>query len=136
MRYFIEGIAANFFDYLLQGPILLSRYIEGAIYPLLENLKKLQSSKAGTTSSILTTEQQTELENFRTKAVETRRVLKELRKNLRVETDALEFWTKVVNIGLVPLLVALAGLGAGARQAPPHAIRGRLHEPQAVLNTR
>jgi hypothetical protein len=38
-------------------------------------------------------------------------VLKELRKNLRVETDALEFWTKVVNIGLVPLLVALAGLG-------------------------
>ncbi|MND09751.1 hypothetical protein D3C83_333170 [compost metagenome] len=30
---------------------------------------------------------------------------------LRVETDALEFWTKVVNIGLVPLLVALIGLG-------------------------
>jgi hypothetical protein len=36
--------------------------------------------------------------------------LKQLRKNLRVETDTLEFWTKVVNIGLVPLLVALAGL--------------------------
>ena len=38
-------------------------------------------------------------------------MLKVLRKNLRVETDALEFWTKVINIGLVPLLVALAGLG-------------------------
>ena len=34
-----------------------------------------------------------------------------LRKNLRVETDRLQFWTKVVNIGLVPLLVALTGLG-------------------------
>ena len=62
------------------------------------------------TSSILTAEQQVELENFRKRAVETRRVLKDLRKNLRIETDALEFWTKVVNIGLVPLLVALAGL--------------------------
>jgi len=37
--------------------------------------------------------------------------LKQLRKNLRVETDTLQFWTKVVNIGLVPLLIALAGLG-------------------------
>jgi hypothetical protein len=27
-----------------------------------------------------------------------------------VDTDRLEFWTKVVNIGLVPLLIALAGL--------------------------
>lgn len=75
-----------------------------------ENLKKLQKSKAGVTSTILTPEQQTELDNFRKKEAETRIALKELRKNLRVETDALEFWTKVVNIGLVPLLVALAGV--------------------------
>jgi len=27
-----------------------------------------------------------------------------------VDTDRLEFWTKVINIGLVPLLVALTGL--------------------------
>ena len=74
-----------------------------------ENLKKLQKTKAGT-STILTPEQQAELDNFRKKAAETRVALKELRKNLRVETDSLEFWTKVVNIGLVPLLVAVAGL--------------------------
>jgi len=85
--------------------------LEDSLNQVQENLKKLQSSKAGTTSSIMTAEQQAELENFRTKAAETRSVLKVLRKNLRVETDALEFWTKVVNIGLVPLLVALAGLG-------------------------
>jgi hypothetical protein len=34
-----------------------------------------------------------------------------LRKNLRVESESLQFWTKVVNIGVVPLLVALLGLG-------------------------
>jgi hypothetical protein len=52
-----------------------------------------------------------EIDNFRKKAAETRVELKEVRKNLRVETDRLQFWTKVVNIGLVPLLVALIGLG-------------------------
>jgi len=75
-----------------------------------ENLQALQRGKSGTASSILTAEQQAELDNFRQRAVETRRELKELRKNLRVESDSLEFWTKVLNIGLVPLLVALAGL--------------------------
>jgi len=85
--------------------------LEDSLNQTQENLKKLQNSKAGVTSSILTAEQQAELENFRVKAAQTRGVLKTLRKNLRVETDTLEFWTKVVNIGLVPLLVALAGLG-------------------------
>jgi ABC-type uncharacterized transport system involved in gliding motility auxiliary subunit len=86
-----------------------------------ENLQALQKGKGGPTSTILTSEQQAELENFRKKATETRRDLKELRKNLRVDSDKLEFWTKVFNIGLVPLLVALAGVvlavGRGRRQA-------------------
>ena len=75
-----------------------------------ENLQALQKGKGGQQGTVLTAEQQAELENFRKKAAETRRDLKELRKNLRVDTDKLEIWTKVVNIGLVPLLVALAGL--------------------------
>lgn len=84
--------------------------LEDSLNQTQENLKKLQASKAGATSTILTAEQQAELDNFRKKAVEARLALKELRKRLRVETDTLEFWTKVFNIGLVPLLVALAGL--------------------------
>ena len=36
--------------------------------------------------------------------------LKEVRKNLRKDTDSLEFWTKVVNIGAMPALVAASGL--------------------------
>ena len=36
---------------------------------------------------------------------------RQVRKNLRRETDALEFWTKVLNIGTMPVLVAISGLG-------------------------
>ena len=36
--------------------------------------------------------------------------LKITRKNLRKETDSLEFWTKVANIGAMPVLVAVTGI--------------------------
>ncbi len=76
-----------------------------------EKLTALQKGRAGAQSMLMSPEQQAEVENFKKKAIETRRDLKELRKNLRVESDALQFWTKVVNIGMVPLLVTLLGLG-------------------------
>ena len=60
--------------------------------------------------AILTPEQQAEMENFRKKSVETRRELKDVRKNLREETETLQLWTKVVNIALVPLLVMVLGI--------------------------
>ncbi len=84
--------------------------LEDSLNKTQENLQALQKAKGGPQSTILTAEQQGEIENFRKKAAETRRDLKVLRKNLRVETDNLELWTKVFNIGLVPLLVALAGI--------------------------
>lgn len=84
--------------------------LEDSLNATQEKLQALQKTRTGAQSTILTPEQQAELENFRKKAAETRRDLKELRKNLRVETDSLELWTKLVNIGLVPLLVAVAGL--------------------------
>ena len=34
-----------------------------------------------------------------------------MRKTLRQDAESLVFWTKVVNIALMPILVALAGLG-------------------------
>ena len=37
--------------------------------------------------------------------------LKEVRKNLRQDAESLVFWTKLANIALMPLLVALLGLG-------------------------
>ena len=75
-----------------------------------EKLAALQKQRAGAPSTILTPEQQAEVENFRKKATETKRDLKELRKNLRVESERLQFWTKLVNIGLMPLAVAALGL--------------------------
>jgi ABC-type uncharacterized transport system involved in gliding motility auxiliary subunit len=86
-----------------------------------EKLSALQKGRGPGAGAILSAEQQTELENFRRKAAETRLALKEVRRELRSESEALQFWTKVVNIALMPLLVAIAGIGYAAlrrRRAP------------------
>jgi ABC-type uncharacterized transport system involved in gliding motility auxiliary subunit len=75
----------------------------------LQELQKAQgpSGKAG---QIMSPEQQAEIERFRKTVAESRIALKEVRRNLRQDAEALVFWTKVANIALMPLLVALAGL--------------------------
>ena len=75
----------------------------------LQELQKAQGS-AGKGGQILSPEQQAELERFRKRVAETRLELKEVRRSLRQDAEALVFWTKVVNIALMPILVALAGL--------------------------
>ena len=85
--------------------------LEDSLNQTQEKLQDLQRGKGATSiTTILTPEQQAEIDNFRKKSVEIRAELKDVRKNLRVDTDRLEIWTKVVNIGLVPLLIAIAGL--------------------------
>jgi ABC-type uncharacterized transport system involved in gliding motility auxiliary subunit len=76
----------------------------------LQALQKGRASGGATGGAILTPEQQAEMENFRKKSVETRRELKDVRKTLREETESLQLWTKVINIGLVPLLVMVLGI--------------------------
>ena len=73
----------------------------------LERLRSPGGDAKGTFSA----EQQAEVDSFRQKAVAMRRELKDVRKDLRADTESLEFWTKVVNIALIPLLVAIAGIG-------------------------
>ena len=75
-------------------------------------LQELQKSQgpAGKSGQILSAEQQAELERFRKTVAEARLQLKEVRKNLRQDAESLVFWTKVANIALMPLLVALIGL--------------------------
>ena len=87
--------------------------LEDELQKTTENLQKLQkSSGAGAKGGqILSPEQQAELENFRTKVAQTRKTLKELRKNLRQDSERLVFLTKVANIALMPILVALLGIG-------------------------
>ncbi len=75
----------------------------------LQELQK-QGGGAGKAGQILSPEQQAELERFRKTVAERRLALKEVRKNLRQDAESLVFWTKVANIALMPLLVALVGL--------------------------
>jgi ABC-type uncharacterized transport system involved in gliding motility auxiliary subunit len=74
-------------------------------------LQELQKAQPGSAKNqILSAEQQEELERFKKTYSETNLALKELRKNLRQDAEALVFWTKVANIAVMPLLVVLAGL--------------------------
>jgi ABC-type uncharacterized transport system involved in gliding motility auxiliary subunit len=77
----------------------------------LQELQKAQSGAKGGGQQIMSAEQQAELERFRKTVAESRLALKEVRKNLRQDAEALVFWTKLANIALMPLLVALFGLG-------------------------
>ncbi len=85
--------------------------LEDSLQDTQKKLESLQRTKAPTGGAvILTAEQQAEIDNFRKRATETRRELKEVRRELRSDTEALEFWTKVTNIGAMPVLVAIAGI--------------------------
>jgi ABC-type uncharacterized transport system involved in gliding motility auxiliary subunit len=76
----------------------------------LEDIQKRRGDAKDKATVVLTPEQQTEVDNFRKRSVEAKKDLKELRRNLRQDTDSLEFWTKVVNIGAMPLLIILIGV--------------------------
>jgi len=76
----------------------------------LQELQKAQGG-AGKNAQILTPEQQAELDRFRKRVAETRLELKEVRRSLRQDAESLVFFTKIVNIALMPILVALVGLG-------------------------
>jgi ABC-type uncharacterized transport system involved in gliding motility auxiliary subunit len=77
-----------------------------------QKLQALQQARGPgqESSTILTPQQQAEIDNFRKISADTRRQLKDVRKELRRDSESLEFWTKVINIGAVPLLVAIAGI--------------------------
>jgi len=77
-----------------------------------QKIKELQARNetGGSQSFILSPAQEKELDKYQKGLVEVSRDLKQVRKNLRRETDALEFWTKLINIGVMPIAVALSGL--------------------------
>jgi len=86
--------------------------LEDELQKTTAKLQELQKLGGGGAKGalIMTPEQQAEIEKFRGRVTETRKELKELRKNLRQDAEALVFWTKLLNIALMPLLVVLSGL--------------------------
>lgn len=84
--------------------------LEDSLQQTQEKLQSLQKAGTPGRSAILTPEQQAEIESFRKKAAETRRELKDVRRDLRADSEALQFWTKVTNIALMPILIVIAGI--------------------------
>jgi ABC-type uncharacterized transport system involved in gliding motility auxiliary subunit len=74
-------------------------------------ISEMQAAKSGSDQKfILSPEQQKELANYKETVAIANKDLKETRKKLRKETDSLEFWTKVMNIGAMPVLVVASGV--------------------------
>lgn len=81
-----------------------------------QRLQALQKQKSGDERFILSREQEAEIQNLRKAEADTRRQLKNVRKELTADIDSLGLTLKVVNIGLVPALVVLLGLLKGLRR--------------------
>ena len=96
----------------------------------LQELQKAQAARQ--IAQILSAEQQAELERFKKTYIETNLALKELRKNLRQDAEALVFWTKVANIALMPLLVALPGCWSRCSAEGTHERPRRRHPGRAA----
>ena len=78
-----------------------------------QRLSALQKEKKGGERFILSKEQQDEIVKLRKAQADTRKQLKNVRKELTSDIDSLGLRLKVVNIALVPALVVLFGLLRG-----------------------
>ena len=81
-----------------------------------QRLNALQREKKGGERYVLSREQQNEIAKFRKAQADTRRQLKNVRKELTAGIDSLGLTLKTVNIALVPALVILFGLFRGLRR--------------------
>ena len=89
--------------------------LEGSLQETQKKLNELQAARKdqGQQRTILSAEQQAELQKFRTKEADAKRELKEVRKDLRREIDSLENRLKWTNIAGMPALVTVFGIGLG-----------------------
>lgn len=84
--------------------------VEDSLQETQRKLNELQRNKEKGQRFVLSPEQQRELENFRKKEAEVKVELKLLRRDLRRDIDAMENVLKLVNIFLMPLIVAFVGI--------------------------
>jgi len=78
-----------------------------------QKLRDLQSQKPGSNALILTSEQQAEITRFREEKVKIRKELRSVQHELQKDIERLEARVQFINIGLIPLLVGIAGVGLG-----------------------
>lgn len=58
-------------------------------------------------STVLSVEQEAEIDLFRSQLLETRKALREVKRNLRRDIDALGDWLAFLNVALVPILIVI-----------------------------
>lgn len=75
-----------------------------------QRVNELQGKKEAGQKFVLSKDQMEEIEKFRTKSAESRKKLREVRRDLRQDVSALETRLKWINIAAVPVLVALVGI--------------------------
>jgi ABC-type uncharacterized transport system involved in gliding motility auxiliary subunit len=73
-------------------------------------LTELQSKRNDQSSLVLSPEQEAELKRFVAEKAHVRKELRETQRGLDVEINRLNTWLKVINIAIVPLCVAVAGV--------------------------
>ena len=78
-----------------------------------QRLQALQKQKSGDERYILSREQQDEILKLRKAQAETRKQLKNVRKELTADIDSLGLLLKCINIALIPVLVVVFGLLRG-----------------------
>ena len=83
--------------------------LEARLSSAQEELAKLQRS--GASGIVLSEKEREAVENFRSEMLDTRRELREVKRALRADIDQLDGWLKFANIALVPLMIAVGGLG-------------------------
>jgi len=90
------------------------RSLEDSLQETQRRLGELQASKKDADQRfILSPEQQTEIERFRKEEANANRELRQVRKDLRREIDALENMIKALNIAGMPLLMIGVGVAVG-----------------------
>lgn len=81
-----------------------------------DQLAKLQQQKDDRQKLILSPEQKEAIARYRESEIQMTRQLKDVRKNLRRDIEALGFKVKILNIVLMPALVVVGGLVYGLRR--------------------
>ncbi|MDI6774460.1 MAG: Gldg family protein [Verrucomicrobiota bacterium] len=90
----------------MERELQLQRKLEDAQ----RRLSELEGQKDKKQRMFLTRQQEAEIENFRKQVVTTKEELRQVRRNLREDIEQLGVKVKAINILLVPLLVAAAGV--------------------------
>ncbi len=89
------------------------RELERRLQETEQKIARMQVERTGSGEVILTAEQQKEINEARLLADRTELELREVKGNLRRDIDALETTVKFVNIGAVPILVAILAVITG-----------------------